>query len=118
MAWRSGRAYFRMGSKQKPRDYLSRKREALKQRDGDRCFYCGKLMFWKEAGERIEGSDNYQAIDKEDCTLEHLVARAKGGPDHMDNLVLVHDACNKLVDNLPLIEKLKIRERNIYGQRP
>lgn len=66
-------------------------------------------MFWNQS---VSETD-LNMSEKTDATLEHLVARAKGGPDHMDNLVLVHEECNKKVSNLPLIEKIKIREKRL-----
>jgi hypothetical protein len=100
-AWQEGRA-MNMGFTQKPRNSLQRKQLALLQRDGSLCFYCGMVM---------SGTPGTQM----QMTVEHLVGRAKGGPDHEDNLVLSHEVCNKKVANLPLIEKLKERERNLYG---
>ena len=61
----------------------------LMGRDGDRCFFCRLPL----AG---------------DITIEHLVAKSKGGPDHTDNLVLAHEKCNMAAGGLPLIEKIKI----------
>jgi hypothetical protein len=84
-----------MGVTKKPRNQLTYRKAALMERDGDKCFYC--LM----------------SLNVETATIEHLVSRDKSGPDHMDNLVLVHEPCNRLADNLPLIEKIKIRERRI-----
>lgn len=81
-----------MGVTKKPRNQLTYRKAALMERDGNLCFYC-----------RL-------ALSVEEATIEHLVSRDKGGPDHMDNLVLTHAPCNKLADNLPLIEKIKLRE--------
>lgn len=82
-----------MGITTKPRTSLARLKAGLAERDGLECFYCG--LFVSEA----------------DMTIEHLVSRHKGGPDHMDNLVLAHEPCNKEADNLPLVEKIKLREK-------
>lgn len=90
---RGGRLW--MGITKKPRNQLTYRKAALMERDGENCFYCGLALLVDTA------------------TIEHLVSRDKGGPDHMDNLVLVHEPCNRLADNLPLIEKLKIRDRRI-----
>lgn len=91
-AFKSGKPY-QMGDKQKPRTPMAKLRSVLLQRDGNRCFFCHEVM-----------TDRY--------TVEHLVARAKGGPDHQDNLVLAHEDCNTEAANMPLIEKIKLRERN------
>jgi 5-methylcytosine-specific restriction endonuclease McrA len=40
------------------------------------CFVCGKH------------------VRKEDATLEHILAKSKGGTDDMDNLSISHAMCN------------------------
>lgn len=110
VAFRSGVKYFQMGETQKPRTPMSKMKLVLRQRDGDCCFFCGLAMF-----ELSDGRPETPLCD--DCTLEHLVGRAKGGPDHEDNLVLAHERCNKEADNLPLMEKIKIREANLHGYK-
>lgn len=65
--------------------------DALLLRDGNICFFC------------------LQPVTDEDVTVEHLVARGKGGPNHPDNLALAHDACNKKADNMTLMQKIRIR---------
>lgn len=91
-AWFAGER-LSMGITTKPRDRLSHLKAALSERDGMECFYCGLIM------------------TPEAMTIEHLVSRDKGGPDHADNLALAHEACNKEADNLPLVEKIKMREK-------
>ena len=81
-----------MGITKKPRNSMGRLKVDLVARDGSDCFFCLKPMA------------------DQDMTIEHLVSRHKGGPDHMDNLVLAHMKCNGLADNRPLVEKIKIRE--------
>ncbi|WP_186130131.1 HNH endonuclease [Burkholderia gladioli] len=66
--------------------------EALLKRDGAACFYCG------------------EPTDEADRTLEHLVARAHGGPDHLSNLVLAHRRCNANAGHLSAMEKIRMRE--------
>ena len=80
-----------MGMTQKPRNSMGYKKAALMERDGNECFYCHVPMSVTEA------------------TVEHLVSRQNGGPDHMDNLALAHDTCNRRVANLPLVKKLDFR---------
>lgn len=65
---------------------------ALLKRDGAACFYCGA------------------PTDEADRTLEHLVARAHGGPDHLSNLVLAHRRCNANAGHLSAMEKIRMRE--------
>lgn len=68
------------------------RREIIK-RDGDKCWLCG---------------GNLPAHDR---TLEHLVAQSNGGTDELHNLAVTHEACNKLLGNLPLSAKLALRDR-------
>lgn len=81
-----------MGFAKKGSSHARRWAAALMERDGDGCFFCRKPL----AG---------------DITIEHLVSRQKGGPDHQDNLALAHQRCNQDASHLPLVEKIKIRER-------
>ncbi|MDP9652049.1 HNH endonuclease [Paraburkholderia caledonica] len=67
---------------------------ALLKRDGAGCFYCG--------GDTSE----------EDRSLEHLVAIAHGGPNHLSNLVLAHRKCNSQAGHLSVMEKIRARETN------
>ncbi len=82
-----------MGIAKQARTPAAKLRAAVMQRDGRACFFCTKDM------------------ENDDITLEHLVAIGKGGPDHLDNCVLAHEACNRKADNLPLIDKIKMREK-------
>lgn len=61
--------------------------DALLARDGSGCFFCG-------AG--LEG----------DITVEHLVAIAHGGPNHVSNLFLAHGECNRAAGHLSAPEKI------------
>lgn len=89
-AFRAGSA-MNMGATSKPRTPLGFKKAALFERDGNLCFYCRQPMTYEQA------------------TVEHLVSRQNGGPDHMDNLALAHDPCNTKAANLPLIKKIELR---------
>lgn len=66
---------------------------ALLKRDGDRCFLCRQAL-------------------GEDITVEHLVPRTAGGPNHMANKALAHQACNLRMGHLSLMEKIALREKN------
>lgn len=66
--------------------------EGLLQRDGDACFFCGKAL---------EG----------DITVEHLVAVAHGGPNHVSNLFLAHAVCNQAAGHLSAPEKVTMALR-------
>lgn len=67
--------------------------EALLTRDGDNCLFCGK------------------ALDG-DITVEHLVAIAHGGPNHISNLFLAHAACNQAAGHMSAPEKVALAIRN------
>jgi hypothetical protein len=69
---------------------------ALLDRDGDRCFLCGLPL-------------------GEDITRDHLVPVAHGGPNHISNLVLMHMKCNSAAGHLSAMEKIQMRERNLFA---
>lgn len=79
-------------AKPKKRFGGSKRKRQLLDRDGDECFYCGGSL-------------------ESDVTEEHLVAVNQGGPDRLENLVLAHFECNQEAGNLPVIEKVRLRER-------
>lgn len=72
------------------------KRELFK-RDGNKCFYTGVSM------------------TEETASIEHLIPVCKGGKNNLDNLVLCLPEENLKMGNKPLIEKLKYRENNLFG---
>lgn len=65
---------------------------ALMERDGRSCFYCGGKLTHKSA------------------TVEHLCPVAHGGPNHMANLALACEQCNKMAGNQPITEKVRMRD--------
>jgi 5-methylcytosine-specific restriction endonuclease McrA len=71
----------------------------LRQRDGTACWLCDREIpdRPRKAGKRI--------------SIEHLVARSRGGGDELDNLVLCHDACNRHLADRPLEQKRLIRAK-------
>lgn len=69
-----------------------RHRVALIKRDGMACWYCGAAL-------------------GEDATIEHLIARSRGGVNHLDNYALAHRRCNQVAADKSLVEKIAIRER-------
>lgn len=83
---------------------VGRKNSYVKQktklivRDGTDCFLCGKPL-------------------KNDITLEHLIALSSGGSNRLANMVLMHEECNKEVNNKPVSEKVKlaIKYRKMHG---
>lgn len=64
---------------------------SLLARDGECCFLCGHAL----------GAD---------ITVEHLVAVAHGGPNHLSNKALMHRACNERVNHLSVVEKVRMRD--------
>lgn len=68
--------------------YKKEKAQLLK-RDGSNCFLCGKPL-------------------GDDITLEHLIALSCGGKNNLSNMVLMHEACNQEVDNIPISKKVEI----------
>ena len=66
---------------------------ALLVRDGNACLFCGKPL---------DG----------DITVEHLVAIAHGGPNHVSNLFLAHAACNQAAGHMSAPEKVALAIRN------
>ena len=81
------------------------KREPLKQkfykklieRDGTKCFYTGKEMTQEEA------------------SIEHLIPLSKGGKNNLDNLVLCLKEENAKMANLPLVDKINYKIKNLLG---
>lgn len=65
--------------------------EAVLDRDGDDCFFCGRPM-------------------GDDVTIEHLVPKNSGGPDHAANIVLAHRACNHAAGHLHVVGKIGLRD--------
>lgn len=82
-----------MGNTKKQRPGMAGRRSRILERDGNVCFYC------------------LQGMGPEDRTVEHLIDRSKGGPDHLDNLVLAHEQCNLGLNGKNLHEKLAVREK-------
>lgn len=74
-----------------------RLRAQLIERDGRWCFYCGE-----EAA--------YGVVP----TIEHLLSRAHGGPDTLENTVLSCKPCNEEAGDRPVIEKVRLREKKRY----
>jgi len=82
-------------TKEKPPSYRGlkqKRRDALAERDGHDCWFCGKAL-------------------GDDRTIEHLVPKSKGGPDKLANYALAHEACNRAAADMPLVEKIALREK-------
>jgi 5-methylcytosine-specific restriction endonuclease McrA len=83
---------------------ISRKsvEEMLVERDGPTCWYCGTADFSANAGKP---------------TLEHLLAVADGGSNHLSNLCLACAPCNLEAGRLPIVQKVTLRnsKRGIHA---
>jgi RRXRR protein/HNH endonuclease len=82
----------RTSNARKQRRKKDKRVEQLKRRDGDDCFYCGLPLL-------------------DDVTCEHLLSQADGGTGKLANLVLTHRKCNEEAADLPIVEKVKLRDR-------
>lgn len=61
-------------------------RDSLRERDGDNCFYCDKLLSFETVGWGEHPADQ--------ATVEHLVRISEGGAHTFDNAVLACWPCN------------------------
>lgn len=73
----------------------------LVQRDGAGCFYCGEEV----PDPLAEYHPDYAP------TVEHLVAVAHGGPNHLSNKFLAHHQCNQIAGSLSAPEKIALRDK-------
>ncbi len=76
----------------------------LSERDGAQCFYCWKPLL--EPGTLEAGHDDA-------TTIEHVLAKTKGGGWIEQNLVLACAACNCLVSNHSIAWKISYRDEAI-----
>ena len=74
--------------------------ERLRARDGDECWLCGGALDFSAAPN-----------SKKAPTREHLLARSRGGGDGLDNLVLTHPGCNRMLGDREVEQKHKIRQK-------
>ena len=80
-------------------DNLS-KLDRVRLRDGGRCWLCDEPFDFKAKPNTPKSP-----------TFEHLLSQSAGGTGRLDNLVLCHPGCNRLLGNRPIAEKVKMRER-------
>lgn len=74
--------------------------QRLLRRDGGLCFFCCR------------------SFTRDDPpTIEHIVAKRHGGPNHISNLALAHDQCNQDADTLGAVEKFARRMQAILSLR-
>lgn len=84
-----------LSPEQKGRIKLRHQIEAIAARDGLECWFC---------------ENAFLSADSREITIEHLVAVAHGGPNHMSNLVLACPDCNSEAGSLSVAEKVLMRE--------
>ena len=65
---------------------------ALLERDGAECFFCGK------------------ETTEQDRSVEHLLSLAHGGNNNLANLVFAHRACNKRAGSMSVKDKVNFRD--------
>lgn len=85
---------------------LKKKKPLLFVRDGSKCHYC-RVEMTKVM--KMPLADNA-------ATIEHIVARAHGGPNSMDNLVLACNKCNHSLGDSSIKCRCDFcgRARNLY----
>ena len=76
--------------------------DRLRLRDGGRCWLCDDPIDFKAKPNSTKSA-----------TIEHLLCQSAGGTDIMDNLVLCHPRCNRILANRPIAEKVKLRDRRL-----
>ena len=74
--------------------------DRLRARDGDRCWLCQQPMDFEAKPNSAQA-----------WSIEHLIAKSRGGPDILDNWVLCHPGCNRILRDRPLADKIKLHER-------
>jgi 5-methylcytosine-specific restriction endonuclease McrA len=73
----------------------------LRERDGDRCALCRKIMcFESSTGPRGESAKG--------ATVDHIVPRSLGGSDDLVNLQLAHWSCNRAKGNRSGFQQLRL----------
>lgn len=80
-------------------DNLS-KVDRLRLRDGGRCWLCDEPLDFKA-----------KPNSPKSPTIEHLLSQSMGGPDRLDNLVLCHPRCNRILANRSIAQKVRLRDR-------
>lgn len=80
----------------KPKNRISRHREAAAERQNGRCVYCGVLMCRVTPNEFAArfGVSPSQATRLR-CTVEHLIARQDGGGNTISNIAAACWHCNQ-----------------------
>lgn len=66
---------------------------ALSKRDGQWCFYCGKVVFW--AANMSEDNIQPDLDDRPIATIDHLKPLGKGGSNTLDNMIIACRPCHR-----------------------
>jgi len=74
----------------------------LRARDGDRCWLCGAPMDF-----------NAKPNSANAWSVEHLLSRSLGGPHRLENAVLCHPRCNRVLGCRALHDKIRLRDRRL-----
>jgi 5-methylcytosine-specific restriction endonuclease McrA len=74
--------------------------ERLRLRDGGRCWLCDEPFDFSAKPNSAKAP-----------TIEHLIAQCHQGPSTLENLVLCHPRCNRVLADKPLAHKIKMREK-------
>ena len=96
-AWKEGKE-FKFASRTPRQRRNDKKRNQLvvkiSNRDGWDCVYCGATL------------------NKETATIEHVVALATKGAEHIANMALACEPCNKEVGHMSVREKINYARKN------
>lgn len=87
-AYRNGTAWTAKCSQKEPLGSVTSR--TLRERDGDDCFFC------------------LQPVAPGEGSVEHLVPRSAGGPNHLSNLFLAHKTCNSSAGHLDARAKIAL----------
>ena len=83
-------AHFMKAKKCRPAGkYRSKAVQRLLERDGDCCLFCGLPL-------------------GDDITVEHLIAKTKGGNNSIENMALAHEVCNHEAGDMGLVDKIDL----------
>ena len=74
--------------------------DMLRARDGDHCWLCCKPIDFAAKPNSPKA-----------WSVEHLLSRCHDGPDTLENVVLCHPPCNRIIGCRPLKDKIRLRER-------
>ncbi|MFL6752431.1 MAG: HNH endonuclease [Sphingomicrobium sp.] len=74
--------------------------DRLRARDGDFCWLCNKPIDF-----------NAQPNSANAWSMEHLISASRQGPSTLENLVLCHPRCNRVLGDRALADKIRLRER-------